>query len=307
MSELFDPSRVEAALGDRLTRVNDLLSTLLPSMEPMSSRVNEAMHYSLMAGGKRLRPLLVVLACEACEPPAERVDAAFRVGCAWEFVHTYSLIHDDLPALDNDDLRRGMPTCHKQFDEVTAILAGDALHAHAFEVVAGHAPTAELARDIVLLLSRNAGVPGMVGGQMADILGEAEGEGAVPSLEQVEFIHLRKTTALIRSAVQAGAMIGGASGPALDAMTRYGEAIGLAFQIADDILDCTSTAEQLGKTPGKDAAAGKLTYVAVMGMDGARAEADRLVTTALRALTDSGLTRTEILADLARYIIHRTH
>jgi len=238
----------------------------------------EAMEYSLLDGGKRIRPLLVILAREAVGGEgADPLPAA----CAIEMIHTYSLIHDDLPAMDDDDLRRGRPTSHRRFGEAMAILAGDALLTHAFWVLASaYGDEGPLAARLIEEVSRAAGPSGMVGGQVLDTL-----SGAPPRTEEalVE-VHQRKTGALIRASVRVGAILGGASPTALDALTRFAEAIGLAFQVVDDILDGTATPEALGKTPGKDARQGKVTFATLLGLEEAQRRSQALTEEAVAAL-----------------------
>lgn len=261
-------------------------------------RLVDAMNYSLYAGGKRLRPLLVLAACEAVGGDPRD---AMPVAAALEMIHTYSLIHDDLPAMDDDDLRRGRPTCHKAYDEATAILAGDAMSTFAFQAVlegvADPARAVAAARELAI----GAGIEGMVGGQMADL----ESEGAEPDLARLRYIHEHKTGALITAAVVCGGILGGADAAVLARLRAYGRAIGLAFQVVDDILDETATAEQLGKSPGKDRDARKMTYPRVMGREKAKEHAQQLVRTALAEL--AGLKRSEGLAAIADYFVARTH
>jgi geranylgeranyl diphosphate synthase type II len=269
--------------------------------------VVEAMRYSLLAPGKRLRPLLCVLACEAC---GGTIEQSLPAACAVEMVHTYSLIHDDLPAMDDDDLRRGMPTCHVKFGEAMAILAGDALLTLAFEVLGGgYAPP--VAAVACVELARGAGAAGMVGGQMLDLA--AEGRIAATQDEGeagLERIHRLKTGALFRSALRLGvyaahpAGIGSIPPATLASMDTFAAAFGLAFQVTDDLLDVESTAETAGKRVGKDAARGKLTYPGLLGVGASRAKADALgrqAVAAAEALGPGG----EPLAALARYVVGR--
>ena len=272
------------------------LDRVLPRADEPPRPIHEAMRYSLFSGGKRLRPALVLMGCEACG--GER-DAALPAACAFEMIHTYSLVHDDLPAMDNDDFRRGRPTCHKAFDEAIAILAGDALLTHAFELLATGLPASCVAMLIAEIASAT-GTAGMIGGQVADITSER----LPPDAGLVEFIHRRKTAALIRQAVRTGAVIAAAPADRVAAVTEYGGKIGLAFQIADDILDVEGTTEQLGKTAGKDAAQGKQTWPAVFGLEASRREAGELVEQAKQALRPLG-GRAETLCLLADFIIAR--
>ncbi len=281
--------RVDAALEQYLN---------LPSDCP--DRLRDSMKYSVAAGGKRLRPLLTLMACEAC---GGSVEAALPAAAAIEMIHTYSLIHDDLPAMDNDDFRRGLPTNHKQFDEATAILAGDGLLTLAFEVIAQHVQPAQVAASCVLDLANAAGPEGMVGGQMADLQGENSG---LESLEQLEAIHLRKTGRLLRSALTMGARIAQADPQTLDSLDHFGKCVGLAFQITDDLLDTTGDATKMGKAVRKDAALGKLTYPGLLGLAESRRRAEQLVDEACRSIAHLG-DRGHRLEALARFVLERDH
>jgi len=261
-------------------------------------RLLDAMSYSLWAGGKRLRPMLVLAASEAVGGNAA---PALPIACAFEMIHTYSLIHDDLPAMDDDDLRRGQPTCHKAFDEATAILAGDGMLTYAFQVILENTRDAKVASSVVLELARGAGIEGMVGGQQADL----EGEGQAHDLKQLVYIHSHKTGALITAAVVCGGLAAKAGKAQLAALRNFGRDIGLAFQVVDDILDVTATAEQLGKSPGKDKASNKLTYPALMGLDKAKAHAQELVTRACRRVAK--LPKPQALQTIAEYFVARTY
>jgi geranylgeranyl diphosphate synthase type II len=264
----------------------------------------EAMCYSLLAPGKRLRPLLVILAAEACGGSDL---AALPAACAVEMVHTYSLIHDDLPAMDDDDLRRGLPTCHKKFGEALAILAGDALLTLAFEVLADGYPLATAAA-CCRELARDAGAAGMVGGQADDLA--MESRPGVGTVEELEFLHARKTGALFRASLRLGVLsaqgerAGGADPRTLALFDAYGRAFGLAFQITDDLLDVESSAEQTGKRVGKDAARGKLTYPGFLGVAESRRRAQRLCREAQDSVAPLG-PASERLAALARGIVER--
>jgi geranylgeranyl diphosphate synthase type II len=276
--------------------VNQRLDEFLPSPRTTPAALHQAMRYSIFAGGKRLRPALVLASGQAA---GGSFDDAAPAACAVEMIHTYSLIHDDLPAMDNDDLRRGRPTCHKAFGEALAILAGDALLTRAFEILT-QTPRAEAVPGIVRAIARGAGTQGMVGGQVLDL----EGEGKTAALASVLAIHKWKTAALIAACCEAGALSGGASRGDFDKLGDYGRKIGLAFQIIDDILDVTSSPEALGKTPGKDARAGKATYPAVLGLERARREAHRLLGQALAALQGLG-PRARTLEALAYFVVER--
>ena len=261
-------------------------------------RLIQAMRYSLFAGGKRIRPILCV---ETARIFDDRPEAAFFAGCAIEFIHTYSLIHDDLPAMDDDNLRRGRPTCHVVFGEAMAILAGDALLTQAFQSLADCAMSAEIKVRVISEVAQAAGtVRALIGGQVLDL----QFEGQPVTGAQLEEIHRAKTGALIRCAVRIGAIIGGASARELQLFTEYGEKAGLSFQIADDLLDETATSEQLGKTAGKDAAKHKATYAALYGVEGARQRADQLCREAIEAVKLTGR-EVSVLEDIARFIVER--
>jgi len=278
-------------------RVDAALDGALGPERPESLR--EAMRYSLLAGGKRLRPILCLASCELAGGDSA---LALPTAVALEMVHTMSLIHDDLPAMDNDDLRRGRPTNHKVFGEANAILAGDALLTRAFEMVARRSPAvpAERLLKVVGELSLAAGAPGLVGGQVVDL----ESEGQPVDLGTLEYIHLHKTGALLRASVLSGALIAGAPEPLLDALGRFARGIGLAFQIIDDILDLTASSEVLGKTAGKDLTADKTTYPKLLGLEESRQRADLLVTEAKQALLPWQAKAQPLLA-LADYITSR--
>jgi geranylgeranyl diphosphate synthase type II len=263
--------------GRRL--VDGLLDRYLPPETAEPRRLHAAMRYSVMAGGKRLRPLLSLAAYEYCGGVAEGEDLPIHHAmAALEMVHTYSLIHDDLPCMDDDDLRRGIPTCHRKFDEVTAVLAGDALHDIAFGLLARAGST-----EAVAELARAIGTEGMLGGQMADV----QAEGRRVSREEVIGIHRRKTGALIRGAVRIGAILAGAERDLLTLLTTYGEKIGLAFQIVDDILDIAGDQHLLGKEVGADSKKQKATYPAAVGLQTARDDVRRLVDEALAVFDES--------------------
>jgi geranylgeranyl diphosphate synthase type II len=258
------------------------------------------MRYSLFAGGKRLRPILCLAAAEAC---GGKFAAALPHACAVECIHTYSLIHDDLPSMDNDDLRRGRPTCHKVFGDAIAILAGDALLTVAFEIASRAKPVSRYdLRDVMREIVEAAGSRKLIAGQVADL--EAEGKNL--SREQVRSIHENKTAALLTAAVRLGAMAANARAKQLAAVTAFGRALGLAFQVIDDILDVTQTSEKLGKSAGKDLAAKKATYPAVFGLDKSRSEARRLTKQAHKALESLG-ENAEVLRALADYLLAREY
>jgi geranylgeranyl diphosphate synthase type II len=274
-------------LKEARRRVDEALSAYLPEpagdlAEACPPRLTEAMRYSLLGGGKRLRPILALMAAEACGADP---DSALPAACALEMVHTYSLIHDDLPSMDDDDLRRGRPTCHKAFDEATAVLAGDALLTLAFEVLARDVHPASAAAGCVLALAEGAGPSGMVGGQMADL--QAEGQPDA-TLEALEAIHRRKTGALLRASLKMGALVAGAEPATVRALEAYGHAVGLAFQIVDDLLDVQGDEAKLGKRVNKDHGLGKWTYPGLLGLEGSRRHARSLADEAVKALIPLG-------------------
>lgn len=252
----------------------------------------KAIRYSLFAGGKRVRPALALGAAEAVSGDSA---VALPAACAIEMIHTYSLIHDDLPCMDDDDLRRGKPTLHKAFDEATAVLAGDGLHAMAFDVAADTGNAA-----VVQEIAQAAGITGMAGGQFIDL----ESEGKDLALDAVENLHRRKTGALMRVSVRAGAILAGADDAALCALTEYGEHVGLAFQIADDILDVVGDDAEMGKHSGMDEARGKLTYPSLVGVDEAQKLADQAAESAIGAIAGFGESF-DPLRGLARYVVER--
>jgi geranylgeranyl diphosphate synthase, type II len=262
--------------------------------------LRDAMSYSLLAGGKRLRPLLTLLACEATGGP---IDAAMPAACAIEMVHTYSLIHDDLPAMDDDDLRRGIPTCHVNFGEARAILAGDALLTLAFEIIARDVNPPATAAACCVDLANAAGAVGMVGGQEADLAAEDTG---VANVEELEAIHRRKTGRLLCAALTMGGRIGGADAEALAHLERYGTNVGLAFQIVDDLLDIVGEQSKMGKGVRKDATHGKLTYPSLLGVEESRERARALVAQACCSVAAFGERRRHLEA-LARFVVERDH
>lgn len=301
-------SNVAAYLDHCQTRINQLLDALplaggqgkaaLASVPQLSM----AAHYSLRNGGKRVRPVLVYASADAVSPRCPQ-DTLDHVASALEFIHTYSLVHDDLPAMDNDDLRRGKPTLHKAYDEATAILVGDGLQAKAFELLAD-APGLSAAQkvEMIKVLAVAAGPNGMVGGQFIDI----QATDSDMTLEQLKAMHSLKTGALIRASLALGGIAAGASVQQLAALDEYGIHIGLAFQVVDDILDVEGDTQTLGKTQGKDDKANKPTYVKLMGLDGAKVEARRLLEEALHALKAFDESAGP-LRELAHYIVERDH
>ena len=292
---------LEAYLEAQQQRVEAALDRYLPAPGAYPPTLSEAMRYSVFAGGKRVRPILLLAAAGAVGGDG---DTVLPAACAMEFVHTYSLIHDDLPAMDDDYYRRGQPTSHKVFGEAVAILAGDALLTYAFEVMAGPDLANRFAPAVLLeathCLARAAGFSGMVGGQVVDMASE----GREVPLDVLEYIHRHKTAALLGAAVTIGGLLGGGSAPQLAALKRYGRAAGLAFQIADDVLDVEGDSAALGKQIGQDEKHGKATYPALLGMEVSRHRAAALLNEALAALSDFD-TGAERLRQMARFIVNR--
>ena len=291
---------LKAYLKARQKEVDRALDRFLPKQSARPATIHKAMRYSLFAGGKRLRPILRVAAADAC---GGETKAALPLAAAVECIHTYSLIHDDLPSMDNDDLRRGRPTCHKVFGEGIAVLAGDALLTIAFEIATHAEPTRRYPlRDILRELAIGAGSRKLIAGQVADL----EGEGQPIGRAGLRYIHENKTAAMLTTSVRLGAMSANASGRQLMAITKFGGALGLAFQVIDDILDVTQTSEKLGKSAGKDVAAEKATYPAVIGLEASRREAQRLTQEASAALTPLG-SRADTLRAIASYLLEREY
>ena len=288
---------LERELARRRSMVESALEHWLPADDEPPARLHAAMRYAVLGGGKRLRPILVLAAAEACGGNPE---AALPAAAAVEFVHCYSLVHDDLPSMDDDDLRRGRPTCHRAYGEALAILAGDALLTLAFDLLAGQAPDKSLGAVLVGELAQAAGHRGMVAGQVTDILSE----GSEPSAELIDYIHRHKTAALFRAAARLGGLAAAAKPTCLQALTTYGERLGLAFQMADDILDVTSSPAELGKATRKDLGRGKLTYPGLVGLARARQAAERLAEEAVASVEEFG-ERGRLLTELARFAVTR--
>lgn len=285
-------------LTAQTARVDAALERLLPAGDAPPATLHAAIRHSMFAGGKRLRPVLLLAACEACGGDAE---AALPAACAVECIHTYSLIHDDLPCMDDDDFRRGRPTCHKVYGEAVAVLAGDALQPMAFELLLqSPAGPGYSTRDLVRELAVTAGSRHLIAGQVRDL----EGEGKKLDFDELRLIHEGKTAALLTTSLRLGAMIAGATASQLADLTVFGHATGLAFQVIDDILDVTQTSEKLGKTAGKDLAAEKSTYPALLGLDASRAEAERLTAEARAALKHFG-PAAHRLGELAAHLLQR--
>jgi geranylgeranyl diphosphate synthase type II len=284
----------------RQKKIDRALDRYLPQESVKPTTIHKAMRYSLFAGGKRLRPILCLAAAEAA---GGKIDNALPFACALECIHTYSLVHDDLPSMDNDDLRRGRPTCHKVFGDGIAVLAGDALLTIAFEIVSRAKPTRRYDMSILLReVAVAAGSRRLIAGQVADL----EAEGHQTDREQLRYIHENKTAAILTTSVRLGAMSANANPKQLDAITKFGRTLGLAFQVIDDILDVTQTSEKLGKSAGKDVTAKKATYPAVIGLNKSRAEARRLTRQAHNSLSifDG---KAEALHTLANYLLEREY
>ncbi|RBM05129.1 polyprenyl synthetase family protein [Novacetimonas cocois] len=291
--------RLRASLATRAEAIEHAIDRLLAPVKGGEARLIDAMRYATLGGGKRLRGYLVA---EVASMFRVDGDAAYRVAASVEMLHAYSLVHDDLPAMDDDDLRRGQPSTHRKFDEATAILAGDALQTMSFGILADPATHSDagVRIELVTALAAASGAAGMVGGQMIDM----EGEGRSLSLEEVARLHALKTGCLIRYSAEAGAILGQAGADVRERIAAYGRDLGAAFQVADDVLDATASAEELGKTAGKDEAAGKSTYVALLGVEGAAREARRLAEQAKAHLDIFG-SEADRLRDLVNYVVER--
>jgi geranylgeranyl diphosphate synthase type II len=291
---------IKSYLTSRQQLIDRALDRYLPKESVKPATIHKAMRYSLFAGGKRLRPILCLAAAEAC---GGKIDNALPPACALECIHTYSLVHDDLPSMDNDDFRRGRATCHKVFGDGIAVLAGDALLTIAFDIVSHAKPTPRYNMSILLReVATAAGSQKLIAGQVADL--EAEGKNA--NRAQLRYIHENKTAAILTTSVRLGAMSAKPDAKKLAAITKFGRALGLAFQIIDDILDVTQTTEKLGKSAGKDIAAKKATYPAVIGLEKSRAEARRLTRQAHNSLSIFGA-KAEALHALANYLLEREY
>jgi geranylgeranyl diphosphate synthase type II len=292
-------------LQEKREIVDSALERYLPKKEEFTSNLHRAMQHSLFAGGKRIRPILSIASYEAVGGKGERT---LPFACALEMIHTYSLIHDDLPAIDNDDYRRGKPTCHKVFGEAIAILAGDGLLTEAFRLMTNqpakdyHSSEEGLILDLINEVAQAAGVLGMVGGQVVDV----ESEGKTVDLPTVQYIHTHKTGAMILASVRVGAKLGGAKGEILKALTRYGESLGLAFQIADDILNVEGEAALMGKKTGSDLSKGKATYPSLLGVEVSKRKAKELVEISVDALKQFG-PEADPLREIARFVVAREY
>jgi geranylgeranyl diphosphate synthase type II len=285
------------------TAVDAALDRWLPTEQDCSTALAAAMRYAVFPSGKRLRPALVLLAAEAC---GGAIEPAMPAACAVELVHCYSLVHDDLPAMDDDDLRRGRPTCHVAFGEAVAILAGDALLTLAFDILARHSANPQLAAESCRELALAAGAAGMVGGQADDLEAERSGGHASDPLAKLQSIHARKTGAMMLASVRLGGIAARAGGDVMAALDCYGRRIGVAFQIADDLLDACGSEARAGKRTGKDGGRGKMTYPGVVGIDESRRLAGELCDEACRAIVALG-DRAERLRQLAGFIVERDH
>ena len=287
-------------LKSRQRKIDRALERYLPGKNTRPPTIHKAMRYSLFAGGKRLRPILCLAAAEACDG---EIDNALPLACALECIHTYSLVHDDLPSMDNDDFRRGRPTCHKVFGDGIAVLAGDALLTIAFEIVSRAKFPSRYNLSILLReIAVAAGSRKLIAGQVADL----EAEGRKIEMVELRYIHENKTAAILTTSVRLGAMSAGANPKQLEAITKFGRALGLAFQIIDDILDVTQTTEKLGKSAGKDVAAKKATYPAVIGLEKSRLEAKRLTRRAHNALSIFN-EKADALHALGDYLLEREY
>lgn len=296
----MDVAELKCYISEHAAEVDAALDCWLPPARSAPATIHKAMRHSVFAGGKRLRPVLCIAAAEAC---GGTIAAALPAACAVEVMHTYSLVHDDLPCMDDDDLRRGRPTCHKVFGEGMAVLCGDALLTEAFALLGRAEPTKRHpVRELVAELAETGGSRRLIGGQVMDL----EGEGKALTKRQLVRIHEAKTAALLTCSLRLGAMSANATPAKLEAMSRFGHALGLAFQVIDDILDVTQSTEVLGKTAGKDAAVDKATYPAILGLERSRKEAARLTREAMEALTPlRGKARW--LRGIAEYLLQREY
>lgn len=292
------PMDLRTYLQDGCASVDKALDRALPKPSRKPATIHRAMRYSLFAGGKRMRPILAIAAAEACGGSR---DAALPAACAVECVHTYSLVHDDLPCMDDDDMRRGRPTSHKVFGEGVAVLAGDALLTQAFEILSNARPTSKYpVSTMIRELAEAAGSLKLIAGQVADL----EGEGRKATRSELKFIHERKTAAMIECSLRLGAMSANATASKLEALTAFGRHLGLAFQVIDDILDVTQSSATLGKSAGKDVTAEKTTYPSVIGLEASRREARRLTSAAHNSLKPLGRGAAR-LAEIADYLLER--
>lgn len=292
-------NNIKKLLAEKADLVNDRLKELLEQWsDKVPQRLFEAIEYVLAAGGKRIRAAVVLLCCRLIE--GKENDDALNAAAAVEMIHTYSLVHDDLPAMDDDDFRRGKPSCHKAFDEATAILTGDALLTMAFEVIAAKTSSSEKAIEMAKVLAQAAGPAGMIGGQIADIIAE----NSKPDAQMLEYIHINKTAKMFQASAVLGAIAANANHIQIKDLSRFGLNLGLTFQIADDILDVVSDSKTLGKTAGKDAKQGKITYPAIYGLEESKKKAQVITQKAVENLSSFG-DKAEILKKLTLEIIDR--
>ncbi len=289
----------KGALAQNAQVVNTALAEALESSRPINADLEKAMQYTLDAPGKRLRGTLALWSCEIVT--GQITDQAKAAACAIEMVHTYSLVHDDLPAMDDDDMRRGKPSCHKAFDEATAILTGDSLLTLAFDILANQNAQPAVTVRLIRILAQAAGPSGMIAGQMTDIAST----NTADDIEMLEYIHVNKTAKMFAAAAEMGAVAGNADEKQIDRLREYGLKIGLGFQVVDDILDVVASSEQLGKTAGKDRLQGKMTYPSIVGMDASRAIAESLADEAIETL-DIFSAEADILRQLAMELLKRT-
>lgn len=290
-------------LTSRIEKVDSALDRFLPATDLPPGTVHEGMRYSIFAGGKRLRPVLTLAAAEACGATPEQLEQALRPACAVEIMHTYSLVHDDLPCMDDDDLRRGRPTSHKVYGEGVAVLIGDALLTEAFTILAQTMmPPRHTLQDLILEFSHCGGSQKLIGGQILDLEGEQKQLDEAGLIE----IHRNKTAALLTTSLRLGGMTADATMEQMEALSSFGQHLGLAFQVIDDILDVTQSTEKLGKTAGKDEAVNKATYPSILGLERSREEAQRLTQKALSSLTPFGKDG-QRLEQIAHYLLDRDY
>ena len=301
-NQTTDAPDLQDQLAPYVELINDALDRLTQFGDDCPTTLSESIRYSLLGSGKRIRPLLSLLACRAC---GGNIGQAIPVGCALEMIHCYSLIHDDLPAMDDDDFRRGRPSCHKQFDEATAILAGDALQSLAYQTIANNVTDSKTATACIAALGKAAGPENLVGGQIDDLAAQSLNNGHW-SVEKLEKIHLRKTGALLTASLHLGALVADASPQQIDALTQYGQKLGLAFQIADDLLDLRGDPEKIGKSTGKDIRQQKLTYPGLLGENESQQKAHQLIDGAIECLNVFGA-EADLLKSIARFVIERQH
>ena len=301
-NHLAAATKLQTELAPFIQAINLALDEFTQFGDECPKILSDAIRYSLLASGKRIRPLLTLLACRSCGGDFAE---AIPVGCAVEMIHCYSLIHDDLPAMDDDDFRRGRPSCHKQFDEATAILAGDALQPLAYQIISNNVAELNIANACVSALAKAAGPENLVGGQVDDLAAQSSSNGHW-TVEKLEKIHRRKTGALLTVSLQLGGIVANANDQQFDALTQYGRRLGLAFQIADDLLDLCGDPEKIGKSTGKDVRQQKLTYPGLLGENESSAKANELIGEAIECL-DVFDSDADQLRSIARFVIDRQH